>query len=236
MLEQQHDHDVKRRDDAPPDERDAEEQLQPNGRPDHLRQVAGGNRQLTENPEEIHRRPRVMVATGLGEVAARGHPELDAQVLEDDRHHVRDHDDGQQRVAELRAAREVGRPVARVHVAHRHQEARPGKREDLAPERGPGRHRDGPVHLRQALRRPPALPARLSGNWRRRTRRRVVHKWFASQKRRVRPVKTSASSADRERPSCTPASSCVSALSLSISPASKVVTGASAPVSVATST
>ena len=35
-----------------------------------------------------------MIAAGLGQIAAGGDAELDAQVLEQDRHQVGDHDDG----------------------------------------------------------------------------------------------------------------------------------------------
>ena len=58
--------------------------------------------------------------------------------LQQNRHQVGEHDDAEQRVAEARAAGEVGRPVARVHVADRDQVARAGEREELAPEAGAG--------------------------------------------------------------------------------------------------
>ena len=57
-------------------------------------------------------------------------------------------DDAEQRVAEARAAGEVGRPVARVHVADGDQVARAGEGEQLAPEAGAVGHRDGAVDLR----------------------------------------------------------------------------------------
>ena len=68
-----------------------------------------------------------MIATGLGQVAASGNAQLDTQVLEQDRHEVRNHDDRKERVAKLRAARQVGRPVARIHVADRDQKSRAGE-------------------------------------------------------------------------------------------------------------
>jgi hypothetical protein len=66
-----------------------------------------------------------MIAAGLGQIPAGGDAELDAQMLEKDRHEVRDHDDGKQGVAELSAARQIGGPVSRVHIAHGHEEAGP---------------------------------------------------------------------------------------------------------------
>ena len=76
-------------------------------------------------------------------------PSFSAEMLEQDRHQVRDQDDRQQRVAELRAAGQVGRPVAGVHVADRDQKARAGERQHLAPGRRARRHRDGAMDLWQ---------------------------------------------------------------------------------------
>ena len=59
------------------------------------------------------------VAAGLRQVAAGGDGEPRAQRLQHDRHDVGDQRDDQQRVAELGAAGERGRPVAGVHVADR---------------------------------------------------------------------------------------------------------------------
>ena len=95
-------------------------------------------------------RPRVAVAAGLREVAAAGDAEPRRQRLQQDRHQVRDHDDAEQRVAEPGAAGEVGRPVARVHVADRDQVARAGEREQLAPEAGAVRDGDRAVNFRKA--------------------------------------------------------------------------------------
>ena len=77
---------------------------------------------------------RVAVAAGLRQVAAAGDPEPRRQRLQQDRHQVRQQDDAEQRVAVLRAAGEVGRPVPRIHVADGHQVARAREREQLAPE------------------------------------------------------------------------------------------------------
>src|SRR5581483_4016266 len=51
-------------------------------------------------------------------------PELRREVLDQHRHHVREHHDPQQQEAELGAALEVGREVARVHVGDRRDERR----------------------------------------------------------------------------------------------------------------
>ena len=68
--------------------------------------------------------PRVGVAAGLRQVAPAGDAEARRERLQQDRHQVRHHDHAEQRVAEARAAGEVGGPVARVHVADGHQVAR----------------------------------------------------------------------------------------------------------------
>ena len=81
-------------------------------------------------------RPRVAVAAGLREIAAAGDAEPRGQRLQQDRHQVRHHDDAEQRVAVARAAGEVGRPVAGIHVADGDEVARTGEGEELAPEAG----------------------------------------------------------------------------------------------------
>ena len=158
VLQVEHREHVQRCDQAAPHQRNAEKQLQRDGRADDLRQIAGGNGQLAQHPEEPHHRPGVMVPAGLRQVAPGGHAQLDAQVLEQDRHEVGQQDDEQERIAKLRAPRQVGGPIPRVHVAHCHQKARPGKRPHLLPERQIPRHRDGAVHLGQADRRRLAPP------------------------------------------------------------------------------
>ncbi len=91
----------------------------------------------------------VMVAAGLRQIASGGDAELDAQMLEQNRHEIGNHDDGQQRVAELRAAGKVGRPVAGIHVADGDEKAGAGKRQQLPPERGRCRDHDAAVNFRQ---------------------------------------------------------------------------------------
>ena len=94
--------------------------------------------------------PRVVIAAGLREVASAGDAEARGERLQQDRHQVRDHDDAEQRVAEARAAGEVGGPVARVHVADGDEVAGAGEREELAPEAGAVRDGDGAVDFGQA--------------------------------------------------------------------------------------
>ena len=90
-----------------------------------------------------------MIATRLSEVAPGGDAELDAEVLEQDGHEIRNHDNHQQRVAESCAAGEIGRPIARIHVADRDKEAGTGKCEQLSPERSGHRNDDAAMDFRQ---------------------------------------------------------------------------------------
>src|SRR5207245_4009838 len=88
-----------------------------------------------ENPETPDGRCRVVVPARLREVASGCDAEFNAQMLEQDRHEVRNHDDDKERVAEFRASCQIRSPVAGVHVTDRHEKTRPGKSEQLPPKR-----------------------------------------------------------------------------------------------------
>jgi hypothetical protein len=90
-----------------------------------------------------------MIAASLCEVAARGDTELDAQVLEQDRHQIGNHDDGQECVTKLGATREISGPIAWIHVAHRDQESRASECSEFPPERGRPRNNNAPVNFRE---------------------------------------------------------------------------------------
>ena len=150
VHQQQHEEGVERRQARAADQRNAEQELQRDRRADHLGQVAGDDRQLAGDPEHEVDRSRIVVAAGLGEVAAGGDAEPGGERLQQDRHQVRQHDDEEQRVAELGAAGEVGRPVARIHVADRDHVARPHEGEQAAEPDASLRHRDRGVDLAQA--------------------------------------------------------------------------------------
>ena len=128
VLQEEDDEHVERREADAPDERQAEEQVEGDGGADDLGEVAGGDGDLAEEPQDDGDRPGVVVAAGLGEVAAAGDAEARGERLQQDRHQVRDHDHAEQRVAEAGAAGEVGGPVAGVHVADGDQVARARRR------------------------------------------------------------------------------------------------------------
>ena len=149
LLQVEHEQHVERRQADAPHQREMEEQVERDRRADDLREVARGNRHLAEEPQEDRRRTRVMIAARLRQIAAAGDAEARGQRLEQDRHQVRQHDHAEQRVSVFRAARQVGRPIAGVHVADRDEVTRTGEGEELPPETAGQRHRDGAVDLRQ---------------------------------------------------------------------------------------
>jgi hypothetical protein len=71
-LQQQDDHHVKRGDDTAPDERDAEEKLQADGRADDFSQITGGDGGLAQRPEAPDNRLRIMITASLGKIASGG--------------------------------------------------------------------------------------------------------------------------------------------------------------------
>ena len=156
------------------DERHVEEQIERDRGADHLGEVAGGDGDLADHPEEPDDGRRIVVAAGLREVAAGDDAELGGEPLQQHRHQVREEHDGEERVAEGRAAGEVGGPVAGVHVADGHEVAGPGEGEGLPPPRAVG-DGDRPVGLGEARREPRPPPPGFGG---RRGRVRAVRGWL----------------------------------------------------------
>ena len=81
------------RDDGAPYERYAKEQVERDGAPDHLGDIAGDDRQLTQNPETERYRGRVARAAGLREIEAACDTELRTEPLQKNRKQVREHED-----------------------------------------------------------------------------------------------------------------------------------------------
>ena len=96
-------------------------------------------------------RPRgIPVAAALRQVFAGHHAQPGGDDLHEDRHQAGEPDHPQQAVLELRAALQVGAPVAGVHVADADQDRRPDERPPLLPEAGlVVRHLDRAVHAFQ---------------------------------------------------------------------------------------
>ena len=135
VLQQEDHQHVRRREEDTHDQRQAEKQVERDGRADDLRQVARHDGNLAQHPQHDTDPARVTFAAGLREVVPGDDAQLQREVLQEHGHDVGQHDDRQQPVAELRAAREVCCPVAGVHVADRHEQSRPEERQEAPPAR-----------------------------------------------------------------------------------------------------
>src|SRR5438552_8372035 len=90
-----------------------------------------------------------MVAAGLRQIPASNDAELNAQMLKEDCHEIGDHDNRQQRIPKLSAARQIRRPIAWVHVADGDQKTGAGKREQLSPKGSGYGNDDAAMDFRQ---------------------------------------------------------------------------------------
>ena len=131
-------------------QRDAEQQLQRDGGADQLGQVGGADGDLGPEPQRVSDCLGEPLAAQLRQVPPGGDADPHAQCLQQHGHQRRHERHGQQRVAERRSARERRGPVAGVHVADRHQVARPHEGEQLAEEPAGVGHRHAAMNLRQA--------------------------------------------------------------------------------------
>ena len=113
-------------------ERQAEEQLQGDGRAQNFGEIAGGNGQFANHPKNQRGASRIVLAASLGEVPAGGNAKLRRERLQEHGHQIAQQDDAEKRVAEFRAATQVGSPVAGVHVADGYQIAGPCEGQNLA--------------------------------------------------------------------------------------------------------
>ena len=126
-------------------QRQPEQQVERDRRPDELRQVGRHRDHLGLDPEADRDAPREVLAAQLGQAAPGRDADLGRQELDQHRHQVRGEDHPQQQIAELRTTGDVGREVARVDVRDRGHEGRSQKRQrspDTAP-RPPTRADEG---------------------------------------------------------------------------------------------
>ncbi len=158
VLHVEDDEHVERRDRDPPRERNAEQEVQGDRRADHFGEVARGDRDLADHPQEKRHRPRVVVTARLGQVATGHDAELGRKALQQNRHQVGQQNDGEECVPEARAPREIGGPVAGIHVADGDEIPGPCKGERFLPP-GTRLDRDGAIDFRQARREPRVTPA-----------------------------------------------------------------------------
>ena len=148
-LQRQNDQHVQRGDQHAGEQRQAEQEFQRDRRAQHFGKIARRDRDFAQHPQRERRAPRIVFAAGLRQIAAGDDAELRGQRLQQHRHQVADDDHAEQRVAEFRAAADVGGPVAGVHVADGDQVAGAGEREDLAEPRRALGDRNGAVGFRE---------------------------------------------------------------------------------------
>jgi hypothetical protein len=161
MLHSENEKHIERRDDDADFQRNLEQKIEADGSADHFGEVGRADGDFREQPKRPRHRAGKRVAAGLREIAPGGDAETRAQRLQEDRHHVREERNNQQRVAELGAAGERGRPIAGIHVADRHQIARAEKRQELLPQRPAWPRGDGAKDFGQRRRAAAATPARF---------------------------------------------------------------------------
>ena len=142
-------------------QRNAEQQIEADGSAHNLGDVRGDDGDFGEEPEDPCDGARKGVAAGLRQVPARSDRQPGAQRLQDDGHDVGHQRHGEQRIAELGAAGDRGRPVAGVHVAHRHEEAGPHEGQRPAEHRAALGDAHGAEHVDQRRLAPAAAPARF---------------------------------------------------------------------------
>ena len=130
-LQAQHQQRVKRGDRNAHRNRHAQQQMQCQRAAQHLGQVAGHNGNFSAHPQKAADPGRVMRAAGTGQVGLRHDAQAHAQGLQQHGGQAGQQHDKQQAVAKARAGFDVGSPVARVHVADRHQQAGTGETQQL---------------------------------------------------------------------------------------------------------
>ena len=131
-LQRQDRKDVERCQEHTEFERDAEDEVEADGRSHDLGDVRGDNCNLCQEPQWYGGPSRISVAACLCKVAARGDGESCTKRLKHDRHDVGDQGDNEQLVSESGAAGDRGRPVSRIHVAHGDEVPRANKGRETA--------------------------------------------------------------------------------------------------------
>ena len=149
VLEIENGQHVKRRQADSQQQGNVKKQVEGDGGANDFRQVACGDGDFAEHPENDARAPRIAGLAGLRQVHLRGDPQARRQRLNQNRNEVGNHQYGNELIGETRSAGDVRGPIAGVHVTDRHEKTRPGKGQDLSPKTGPGRDNDTAVHFRQ---------------------------------------------------------------------------------------
>src|ERR1017187_5704729 len=113
-----------------------EHQVDSDGAAEHLGQITGADGEFAEQPVGPAGPARVPISAALGEVLSGDHAQSGGDDLHEDGHQAGEADDPEEPVFELCASRQIGAPVARVHVADADENGRSDERPPLLPESG----------------------------------------------------------------------------------------------------
>ena len=94
-----------------------EEQIESDGAAEDFGEIAGTDGYFTHDPVGPACPSGIPIAAALGEIFAGDYAEAGGDDLHEDGHEAGEGDDPEKRVLELRAALQVGAPVAGIHVA-----------------------------------------------------------------------------------------------------------------------
>ena len=107
--------------------RHAEKQVQCQRTAQHFGQVGGDDGEFGPQPQKTIHARRITLAADAGQILLRDDAQPHAERLQQHRGQAGHQHHEQQAVAETRTGFDVRRPIARVHIAHRHQQTRAGK-------------------------------------------------------------------------------------------------------------
>src|SRR6266550_2328328 len=99
---------------------------------DLIREARGDGANQRNDESLYEAEPAALQGKNEENVASGEDAKFRRESLQEHRHQIADQYDAEKRVAEFRAAAQVGSPVARVHVAHGYQIARPREGQNLA--------------------------------------------------------------------------------------------------------
>ena len=119
-------------DQQPDRQAQAEQQRQADRGAQRFGKVGRHRGDLADDPHGQHQRAREMRAAEFRQAVIGDDADLGGQRLEQHRQNVGEHDDPQQQIAELRAALDVGREIARIDIGDRGDDRRPRERQEAA--------------------------------------------------------------------------------------------------------
>ncbi len=130
------------------EQRQVKKKVETDSGSENLGEVTGNDGEFAEDPKDKGNGARVLIAAGLGEIAAGNDSEPGTEGLKEQGHDAREDQDPEKAVAEASASFEVGGPIAGVHVADTDQVGGTCKGEQAPPERVVSGG-DGPVDFGQ---------------------------------------------------------------------------------------